>query len=646
MDVLQFASLFGGNTLHGSLRAATGEQPTLDVLASNRAQVPGIDLVVIINLEGHAVGSWDAAADAPLALTPRRIIAGDELVAQGLGGAEKTGLITLSDGQLVAAGVAPVFPIVEGQSRLDDRSGVLVVGRRITDDVVVQDVARTAGTDATIIVDGQAVTSTLTDREVVDVENSVRTSAASRRVILDGAAWYLSAQPITGDDGRVLGHVVLTLEASATADLEADTARSLFGGALAGFLVAGLLGWAATRNTTRPVVELTAAAERVAGGDLGVRVGLEREDEVGRLATSFDGMTAALERREEDLRTAAITEAELRTRIEAVTSSMGEALLAVDLDGVVTMANPAAAALLGRAREQLLGTPLPRVLVGEADTGGSLVSALGRTGQRSVRGHVGPTPVAATAAPLLDSEGELAGRVVVVRDITAEIEADTAMNEFLANVSHELNTPLTPIKAYAQLMVTKKLDRAKMVEFARVIEGRATKLERLTRVLITFAQLGRGEDTALGQARVRLVVDEAVERWRAQWPHRTFTRRIARDVGTVGLDPRMLAAVLDELVDNAVKFSEGPVSIRGERDGDQVRITITDRGIGIDPEQIDHIREAFRQGDASATRRYGGLGIGLPLVERILQFVDGELILESVPEERTDVTVVLPVAED
>jgi len=653
LEVLQFASLFGGTTLHENLVNASGERPALDSLAQNRAQVPGIDVVAIVNLAGEPVGSWDSAANAPLPVAPLRLIAGDELVSLGLGGVEKTGLIALADGQLIAVGVAPVFPVVDSLPRLDDRSGVLVVGRRITDSIVVEDVARTAGTEATLLVDGAAVTSTLSDREAADVVEAVRANATSRRTELDGTSWYLSAQPITAEDASVVGHVVLTLEASATADVEDDTARSLFGGALAGFLVAGLLGAAAARRTTKPVVDLTAAAERVAAGDLNVRVGLDRADEVGRLATSFDGMTAALERREEELRMAAITEAELRSRIEAVTSSMGEALLAVDLEDRVTTVNPAAAELLGRSESSLLGMQLAKVLVGRTDDGRTLQVALGRPERRSrasVRGHLltedDERPVAASAAPLVDSAGELAGRVHVLRDVSAEVEADRAMKEFLANVSHELNTPLTPIKAYAQLIISKNLDRARTVEFARVIEGRALKLERLTRVLITFAQLSRGEGTPHGTATVRRVVDDAMEKWRTQWPDRTFNRRIAKDIGEVGLDPRMLAVVLDELVDNAVKFSDGPVSIRGERDENEMRITVADQGVGIDADQVDHIRAAFRQGDGGATRRYGGLGIGLPLVERILTFVDGELLLDSVPDEGTQVTVVLPVSKD
>lgn len=653
LEVLQLASLFGGNTLHAALAQASGEEQSLNEPARIRAQLPGIDVVALVNLAGQPVGSWDAALDAPLDIASLRSIAGDELVAQGLAGTERTGLITLADGEVIATGIAPVFPIVDDDPRLDDRSGVLVVGRRITDDVVVDNVAQNAGTEATILVDGRVVATTLDQREAADVAEIVGLNATSRRATLDGASWYLAAQPVIGEDGSIVGHVVLTLEAAATSDIEAETSRALFGGALAGFFVAGLLGLVAARNTTRPVVDLTTAAERVAGGDLTVRIGLEREDEVGRLASSFDGMTAALQRREEDLRTAAITEAELRTRIEAVTSSMGEALLAVDLDGVVSTANPAAAELLGRNVDRLIGRPLPKVLSGTTEDGRALPGALGgpeRRTRAAARGllHVDDveTPVSASAAPLLDSEGQLAGRVFVIRDVTAEVEADRAMGEFLANVSHELNTPLTPIKAYAQLLANKNLGRDQTVEFARIIEGRAIKLERLTKVLITFAQLGRGEATPEGVASVRTAVDEAMERWRSQWPDRTFTRRIARDIGPVPLDPRMLAVILDELADNAVKFSSGDVALRGTREDGQVQITLADTGVGIPSDALDDIRAAFRQADGSATRRYGGLGIGLPLVERILQFVDGRLFIESEPDKGTEVTVVLPSAKD
>lgn len=110
-------------------------------------------------------------------------------------------------------------------------------------------------------------------------------------------------------------------------------------------------------------------------------------------------------------------------------------------------------------------------------------------------------------------------------------------------------------------------------------------------------------------------------------------------------DPGLLRRVLEELMDNAVKFSDGPVRIRGARDGDRrVRLTVSDRGEGLSEDQLARVGTEFRQVDGTATRRYGGLGLGLALARRITDRFGAELTIDSEPDVGTDVHLLLPVA--
>ncbi len=468
-----------GRRLDDALTRAqqSGGEANLDSLASTVATFPGVDLVVLVGRQGQLLGSWSTALDGPLAPADARTVAGDPMVGGALQGSEVAGLVPLGSGRLVAAGLAPVAPRDASDApRLDRQSGVLVVGRFVTDPRLVDEIHRRSGADATILVAGQSVVSTLPDGQGAAVAELADADDTSRTVDVAGSRRFMAAAPIVDDAGDRLGAVVLTLDAGTLAGVQDASARMLFFVAFGGMLAAVALAWAASSRTTRPVRRLTEAAEAVAAGDLEVAVDVRRDDEVGRLARSFNEMTGSLAEREEALRRAAATEAALRTRLEIVTSSIGEALIAADGDGRITTANPAAAALFGTSLQRLPGRRVEAVLRGTDLAGTPLLSALGgpaAAGPAAVRGTVGAgehaTPVAATAAPIVGADGQRHGRVYVLRDIRGEVEVERMKTEFLANISHELRTPLTPIKGYAEVIHSKDVGRERTAEFARHI---------------------------------------------------------------------------------------------------------------------------------------------------------------------------------
>jgi signal transduction histidine kinase len=119
-------------------------------------------------------------------------------------------------------------------------------------------------------------------------------------------------------------------------------------------------------------------------------------------------------------------------------------------------------------------------------------------------------------------------------------------------------------------------------------------------------------------------------------------RRVRRGLPTVRADARLVGRVLDELIENAAKFSEGPVRVLAADGGDgRIRLTVRDDGPGIDEHEMERVLADFEQADGSATRRVGGLGLGLSIVQRMLRRLDGELDLGRAPGGGTDATVVL-----
>ena len=657
-ELRRTAAPLAGSQLTSEFEAvAIGERAGLDDRASTLAELFGVDGVVLVGARGTVVGSWTESTTEPGPMGPgdELTIAGTDAVQRALSGEATGALVVVGDGRVVALGAVPVVPRDEGGEPLRDRSpGVIVLTRAVTAPAYVSEVAAQTGLDASIVVDDEIVASTLPAPAAADVPVASAGDEGARVAELGDATRLLAAAPLRDETGAVVGRIVLTEDDTALVGLEESTTRWLFLLALAGMAVATGLAALAARRTTGPIRRLTEAAELIAEGDLSVRLRGDRQDEVGRLAGAFDDMAVALADRERDLRTAAVTEADLRRRLEVVTGSMGEALIAVDRDGLVTTSNPAAVGLLGD--ERLVGRPIDDVLAATEETGRPLLAVLGgpeASGPAAARGAVrsgarGPrgVPVSATAAPLRDEGGRILGRVYVLRDISGEVEVERMKTEFLSNISHELRTPLTPIKGYAEVMRVKDVGFERTAEFANSIVLSTQRLERVIGMLVDYASLEAGrmrvtlEPTELGA-----VVDEVLERWREAHPDRQFVRRLRSDLPEVHVDPGLLGRVLEELIDNATKFSDDTVSVLADLGADRtVELTVRDRGRGIEPEELETILRDFHQADGSATRRFGGLGLGLSIVQRILESFDGDIEVRSEPGDGTDVVVRLPVA--
>jgi signal transduction histidine kinase len=630
------ASLLTGSRLLAAVREAS-EAGDLDDRAGTIVSLPGIDVALVTDAAGEPLGAA-RSGEAELGGADAATLAGDRTSEIALAGDTARGLVALGDGQLLAVGTTPVAPTdADGAPERDRILGVLLVGRVLTADALVERVAADTGADAAMVVDGRTVTSTLPTAAGPDVA-AVRSHGA---VEVAGEERTVAAAPLVSPDGTELASLVLALPAGAATDVAESATRSTFLVATLGLLAASGLAVAVSRRVTDPVRRLTHAAERVAGGDLSTRVAVERRDEVGRLAGAFDDMTVALATREADLRDAAVTQSSLRERLEAVTAAMGEALIAVDGRGRVTLANPAAADLLAVADPAAEELPVDALLRGTADAGVPLLDAIGPAGSRRTASARGLLPdgrvVAVTAAPLLDEDGRV-GRVYVLRDVTSEVAADRLRTEIVANVSHELRTPLTPIVGYLELLRSRDLPAERVRDFAEQGAQAADRLQKIVEKFIDLADLEAGNTPVeIEEVEVGMLVADALDRWATRADGDRLRRRVRRGLPRVAVDPRLVGRVLDELIENATKFSEGPVRLLADLDGDgTVRLVVRDEGEGIDAEEIDRVLADFEQADGSATRSVGGLGLGLSIVQRMLARLDADLTLSPGPRGGTD----------
>lgn len=399
----------------------------------------------------------------------------------------------------------------------------------------------------------------------------------------------------------------------------------------------------------RPVEALAGTATRLAAGDLAARARIERgPSEIVALASALDEMAATLERRTQELerlnqeleRRVAERTAELaRTlvQLQAVLEATDEGIRFVDTEGKTLLANQTILDLADNVFHQPRGDSIYRdarpVAAQMADPERYLAEIERIEADPDYEGvqefeHV---PTRRTfrryTAPVRDPAGELLGRVIVLRDVTEQREAERLKDELVATVSHELRTPLASILGFAELLAERDYDEATRRRFLGTIRDEARRLADLVN---DFLDLQRVESARfeLSPETVELepLLRELVETTWEQSERHALELAVPAGLAVVA-DRAALRRAIGNLLSNAVKYSPdgGRVGVTAEQAEGAVRISVSDEGLGIPREQQHRVFERFFRAESADTREIGGTGLGLALVKEIVEAHGGRV---------------------
>ncbi|MEK7857867.1 MAG: ATP-binding protein [Elusimicrobiota bacterium] len=414
--------------------------------------------------------------------------------------------------------------------------------------------------------------------------------------------------------------------------------RRAIGGAALMVLVAGLLAalWL-SRSLSRPVLEMSAVAERLARGDHAARVRDLAQDEHGRLGATLNLLAETVQRQVREL-------SQEKGRLLSILSNMVEAVVAVDSHARVLAVNPAVTALFGVKEEDALGKPFLEALR-HHQLNVLLASVLKEQAPRSgeVRIFVPAELVFEAHAVPLDG-----GALLVLHDITRLRRLEQVRREFVANVSHELRTPLTSIQGFAEtLRGAAKDDAAARDEFLGEIESGAQRLTLLVDDLLELSAIESGKRAP----RLETVDLAALAREVAQSLEPVARRKDARVSveAEAGLPPAQgdraqLRRVLTNLLDNALKYNRqgGTVTVTTRMEGALVALRVADTGAGIPPQDLPRIFERFYRVDKARSVELGGTGLGLSIVKHIVEAHGGSVAVESRLGEGSAFTFTIP----
>lgn len=410
-------------------------------------------------------------------------------------------------------------------------------------------------------------------------------------------------------------------------------------GLLISILAALGIGYILSKTITRPITNIMRKAEKISRGDFGQKLDIESNDEIGKLAKTFNYMSLKLK---ETL--AEITSE--KKKIETIMKNMTDGVVAFDNNGAVVLINDA-------AKEMLKNEVLDLDLEGFLKTFDINLPDPDQNGEKGLNGfqqrvEYGGKFLKLQFAAITDDDDNVEGLVAVIQDITEEQKLDKMRREFVANVSHELRTPLTSVKSYTETLLDGALDDRDTTEhFLRVINDETDRMARLVKDLLILSQHDSGIKLNLEEISISELVTSCVDRLRreADLKGQEIRINIRPGIPLIRGDRHRLDQLLVNVIGNAIKYTpeKGRIAVYCHSEHDKVVIVVEDNGIGIPEQDIDRIFERFYRVDKARSRQLGGTGLGLAIAKEIAVMHGGNITARSKVGKGTQIFIELPL---
>lgn len=409
------------------------------------------------------------------------------------------------------------------------------------------------------------------------------------------------------------------------------------------------LVWLIFSRLTKPIREIIRAITPYQKGEAAElpEITLSRTtgpgDDFSRLASAFNSLSRRIQDQIESLKVE-------RNEKEAILESLGEGVIAVDSKMQVLYINYIACKMLGILRRSILEQPFgPKgekanqelverckmLLIRCQEEGTILTDALTYGSEKKVYLDL-------VAAP----KAHGTGAIIVLQDKTNHYRMLEMGKDFVANASHELRTPITIIKGFAEtLSDIPDMSTEMRLDIVEKIGRNCQRMESLVKSLLTLADIENLPETRFHPTDLISMLENCRHTVRSVYPDAQITIEKTEEKLIIGADASLLELAINNLLDNAAKYSDPPAKITIKIESaneDELRIKISDKGKGIPPEDLEHIFDRFYRVDKTHSRRLGGAGLGLSLVKTIISKHDGTIEAASELDRGTTFTITLP----
>ena len=408
-------------------------------------------------------------------------------------------------------------------------------------------------------------------------------------------------------------------------------------------LIALFIGYWLAMSFARPLRQMTLIAKNYAHGRYQLRIPSQMRDEIGDLARSLNQMADISSQRFDIIKTE-------RDQLSTILKSMNEGVITVTSEGLITHVNAAACRMLRTSGERCLGQALKdidgsdnldqafRQCQQQQTSVEQTIQLDGYTFSRHYRLHV-----------TLLKQSHRADAILVLQDITAVQRIDKMRADFVANASHELKTPITAIRGFAETLIEDDtIDHAIQQRFMRKIHGQSIRLSALVSDLLALSRLESNDEAYNTQVDLQRVVQRVCANLQAVAQTQQVTLELQTKDGPVTLlgDDNALGQMATNLIDNAIKYTaaEGTVTVALTVTEGLAVLAVKDNGLGIDESDQERIFERFYRVDKARSQSLGGTGLGLAIVKHIVQSHKGRLQLKSKLNQGSTFTITIPLS--
>jgi two-component system phosphate regulon sensor histidine kinase PhoR len=430
------------------------------------------------------------------------------------------------------------------------------------------------------------------------------------------------------DNGRTKGVLRLALTLENVQTTLSAIRRIVFFGLFFALVFAFILGSILAAGAIIPINKMIQVSRKFSEGEFNRRIPVNSSDEIGELAATLNKMAEDMENKVREIQTQ-------NQKLAAIFNSMIEGIIVVDESSRIISVNPAVMEIFGISEGCAEGK-----LFLEAIRNNEIFEIIDRALKKgeTARGEIALIyPVRRifeiSSVPIFDGNA-IGGCLSVIHDITEMRRLEVVRRDFVANVSHELKTPLTSIKGFVETLLDGALDdKENSRSFLKIVQDHTGRLDALIDDLLVLSSLESKEmKLEKNDVALRGLVEKIILGFKSQLDKKKIEVRNELAAGfKVSADEGRIEQVITNLIDNAIKFNKekGSIKIYGLDQGGESKITVEDSGIGIPEKDMTRIFERFYRVDKARSRSLGGTGLGLSIVKHIIELHKGSVGAES-----------------
>lgn len=378
-------------------------------------------------------------------------------------------------------------------------------------------------------------------------------------------------------------------------------------------------------RTTQPIRQLTKAAKQITAGQLGQKIAVQTGDEIGQLSTAFNEMSASLKNTVETVSTE-------RAKLTTVLNNMADGVILIDKDGNISATNRSAANLFGFEDKNVMGKSYVEIVRDhEVDAVVKLCSQTKKEQSVQFESSMTKRFVRVIAAPVADSKtNEI---LLLFQDLTEVRNLQTMRKELIGNISHDLRTPITGIKAMVETLRDGALDnKGTAKDFLVRIESEVDRMTQMVSELTELSRIETGKaELRIEPVNLNLVIKDAIEQLTplAERQQVTISTELLSGLPEINADRDRIRQTIVNLLHNAIKFNKtgGSVIISTITNSNTLTVKIADTGIGISKEDLPHVFERFYKTDKARSK--SGSGLGLAIAKHTIQAHNGKIWVTS-----------------